>query len=165
MVDLGKRDQNRPSQSKPTRRGSPGPVWGAPHWSSFRRLMTTAHGIPHRNSPKPSDSRGLTPRPAVRERGRWHRQGPPTAWENGGSAVLQVGPQPRRRPPTPLLSTLSCLLSRPQAAGELFHSPGLLRQRLPWVRAQQKPGSLSGFASTPYGLCLLHPSSRPGQVR
>ena len=117
VVDLGKRDQNRPRQSKATRRGPHGPVWGAPHWSSFRRLMTTAHGIPHRNSPKPSDSRGLTPRPAVRERGRWHRQGPPTAWENGGSAVLQVGPQPRRRPPTPLLSTLSCLLSRPQAAG------------------------------------------------
>jgi hypothetical protein len=42
---------------------------------------------------------------------------PPTAWENGGSAVLQVGPQPRYRlPPKTLLSTFSLLLSRPQAA-------------------------------------------------
>ncbi len=54
-------------------------------------------------------------RPAVREPGRWHRPVPPPAWENGGSAVLQVGLT--AAPPPTHTSPLYFLLSPLSAAG------------------------------------------------
>jgi hypothetical protein len=102
-----------------------------------------------------------------------HPPPPPAAWENGGSTVLQVG-RPRRvqangpasagwwkRPnlatgphPKHLLSTFSLLLSRPPAAGERFHSPGLPRPRLPGVPDPK-------WSRKPVGLRLTAPHLTP----
>jgi hypothetical protein len=104
------------------------------------------------------------PRPAVREPGSAHPARPPTAWENGRRRRT---PGWARRALIPLLSSPLSLLSslgrRPGVSwlvetpkrkptlpqhtqlpprtfpeGELFHSPGLPRQRLPGVPALKK---------------------------
>jgi hypothetical protein len=117
------------------------------------------------------DSRGLTPRPAVREPGvttppglRPHGKTAEAPYSKlGGAAASQAnGPalagwwkrsipdRLRPRAPRP---------SRAFPVGELFHSPGLPRQRLPGVRPTKTPEACRASLDrrTRHGLRRQHP--------
>jgi hypothetical protein len=127
----------------------------------FRNV--TRHSPPE-FAPARSDSHGHTPRPAVREPGRWHRQGPPPAWENGGSAVLQVGPGRATDSPqriSSLLSLVSFLGRRPPGNSSI--APGCRSSGYPGFPATKTPEACRASLDrrTLHALCLPHPVVAP----